>query len=163
MLKLNTTDEKCRAIIDRLISHLDKFPEGNFNRLLDKTLIGFNIEERWIDFRFVADERHINIIGAVHGGIMAGLADECMGYGTAALIGMQDESLTTCDMQFNCLKAVYKGDELRVHVSLKHLGRRFLVAGAEIFRGDELVFIATENLARIPQAVLSRDSTLFQM
>ena len=139
MIKLQNTDENCRDHIERLLSHAGIVPEGSFNRLLAKTLLGFSIEEGWIDFQFVAKDVHVNLMGVVHGGVMAGLADECMGYGAASLIGIDGEVLTTSDMQFNCMKPIYSGDVLRVHISVKHVGKRSVIATAEIFRGEELV------------------------
>ncbi len=104
MLRQNYTNDDCREFAERLLSTAAVSPEGRYGRLLDKTLLGFSLEEKWIDFEFTVDDRHLNVIGTVHGGIMAGLADECMGFGAASLMGLEDEVLTTSDMQFNCMK-----------------------------------------------------------
>lgn len=161
MSNIHNTDEKCQEIIDRLLAISRQVPEGNINRFFDKEVIGFDLQEQWMDFRFLADETKLNVIGTVHGGIMAGIADECMGFGAAALIGLENEVLTTADMQFNCLKAIRKGDELRIRVRVRHAGKRTLITTAEIFRDDVLVFMATENLARIPKSVVDPSSAVF--
>lgn len=160
MHKIQNTDEKCREIIGRLLALTDAAPANSIARFYRKTLLDFNIEEGWIDFKYVADKTMLNIIGAVHGGIMAGLADECMGYGANALIGNDDEVLTTSDMQFNCMKAIHNGDELRIHVTLRHAGKRTIITTAEIFRDDTLVFMATENLARLPKDCVAQTSAI---
>ncbi len=162
MLRTDHTNENCREFAERLLSVAAVSPEGSYLRLLDKTLLDFSVEERWIDFKFVVDARHLNVIGTVHGGIMAGLADECMGFGAASLIGLEDEVITTSDMQFNCMKAIYVGDVLRIHVSLRHAGKRSLITTAEIFRGEELVFMATENLFRLPKRNVASDSAILR-
>ena len=161
MLRQNYTDQDCREFAERILSTAAVSPEGRYGRLLAKTLLGFSLEEKWIDFEFIVDDRHLNVIGTVHGGIMAGLADECMGFGAASLMGLEDEVLTTSDMQFNCMKAIRKGDVLRIHVCLRHAGKRSVITTAEIFRGEDLVFMATENLFRLPKGNVSSDSMVF--
>ena len=152
-----------REHLEHLLSVSATSPEGNYIHLLGKTLLDFSIEEKWVDFKFIVDERHVNVIGTAHGGIMAGLADECMGFGAASLIGLADEVITTSDMQFNCLKPIFKGDELRIHVCLRHAGKRSLITTAEIFRGKDLVFMATENLFRLPKGKVSSGSAIFRI
>ncbi len=162
MQNTDHTTENFRALVERRFSMAAASPEGYYIHLLSKTLLDFSIEEKWIDFQFIVDERHVNVIGTAHGGIMAGLADECMGFGAAALLGLKDETLTTSDMQFNCMKPIFKGDVLRVHMCLRHAGRRSIITTAEIFRDEDLVFMATENLFRIPRGNVSSDSMIFK-
>lgn len=162
MQNTDYTNENFRALIERLLSMTAASPEGCYIHLLNKTLLDFSLEEKWIDFQFIVDERHVNVIGTAHGGIMAGLADECMGFGAAALLGLKDETLTTSDMQFNCMKPIFRGDVLRIHMCLRHAGRRSVITTAEIFRGEDLVFMATENLFRIPRDNVASDSLVFK-
>lgn len=162
MKNTDNTKESFLEFIERHFSMTAASPERCYIHLLGKTLLDFSLEEKWIDFQFIVDERHVNVIGTAHGGIMAGLADECMGFGAAALIGLKDEVVTTSDMQFNCMKPIFKGDVLRIHMCLRHIGRRSVIATAEIFRGEDLVFMATENLFRIPRDNVASDSMIFK-
>ena len=145
MTKSNYSDKDCRETAERLLSAASRAPKDSCLHLFDKTLLDFSIPEQWMDFQFVVGENHLNVIGTVHGGVMAGIADECMGFGAASLLGLEDEVITTSDMQFNCMKAIYLGDVLRVHIILRHAGKRSLITTAEIYRGEDLVFMATER------------------
>ena len=162
MSNMKNTEASCRQNIERLFSVTAASPEGSFLRMLDKKLLDLSLSEKWIDFQFAVDERHVNVIGTAHGGIMAGIADECMGFGAASLVGLENEVITTSDMQFNCLKPIFKGDVLRIHVCLRHAGKRSLITTAEIFRGEDLVFMATENFFRIPRGDVAPDSPIAQ-
>ena len=100
MTKSNYSDKDCRETAERLLSAASRAPKDSCLHLFDKTLLDFSIPEQWMDFQFVVGENHLNVIGTVHGGVMAGIADECMGFGAASLLGLEDEVITTSDMQF---------------------------------------------------------------
>ena len=63
MQNTDYTNENFRALIERLLSMTAASQEGCYVHLLNKTLLDFSLEEKWIDFQFIVDERHVNVIG----------------------------------------------------------------------------------------------------
>jgi uncharacterized protein (TIGR00369 family) len=73
-------------------------------------LLGFvvkAIEPGHAAFEMMADERHHNPMGTLHGGIYCDLADAAMGYAYAATLG-EGETFTTIELKINFLRPVRK-------------------------------------------------------
>jgi uncharacterized protein (TIGR00369 family) len=58
-------------------------------------------------FEYVADGRHANPMGTLHGGILCDLADAAMGIALAATLA-EGESFTTLELQINFLRPVWQ-------------------------------------------------------
>src|SRR6266545_3427691 len=74
-------------------------------------LLGFilkSIEPGRAVFEMVADERHHNPMGTLHGGFYCDLADAAMGYAYAATLA-EGELFTTVELKINFLRAVRQG------------------------------------------------------
>jgi uncharacterized protein (TIGR00369 family) len=56
---------------------------------------------------FVADERHANPAGTLHGGVLCDIADAAMGFAYYTTLAA-DESLTTLELKINFLRPVWK-------------------------------------------------------
>ena len=75
------------------------------------SLIGFtllSIEPGRAVIELVADERHANPMGTVHGGILCDIADAAMGIAYAGTLA-EGESFTTVELKINFLRPVWRG------------------------------------------------------
>ncbi len=59
------------------------------------------------EFEYVADGRHANPMGTLHGGILCDLADAAMGIALASTLS-EGESFTTLDLQIHFLRPVWQ-------------------------------------------------------
>ena len=68
------------------------------------------------------DDRHLNYMGTVHGGLISALIDTvCFFPGALLPSGLK---LTTVDLHISYVRAARKGDTLTARSELLHLGRR---------------------------------------
>ena len=90
---------------------------------------------------------HANMMGGVHGGAMAGLADAATGCALLSLLGAQERFATT-DLQIRYLKAAPVGGArmLTVTARIVHKGRRLAVADCEVGSGDTVNARATASM-----------------
>ena len=58
-------------------------------------------------FEYVADGRHANPMGTLHGGILCDLADAAMGIALASTLA-EGDSFTTLELQINFLRPVWQ-------------------------------------------------------
>ena len=70
---------------------------------------------------FVADERHANPMGTLHGGVLCDIADAAMGYAYYTTLAA-DESCTTLELKINFLRPVWKAT-LRAIARVVRAGR----------------------------------------
>jgi len=70
---------------------------------------------------FIADERHANPAGTLHGGVLCDLADAAMGFAYYTTLAA-DESLTTLELKINFLRPVWKAT-LRANARVVHAGK----------------------------------------
>ena len=70
---------------------------------------------------FVADERHANPAGTLHGGVLCDLADAAMGFAYYTTLEA-DESMTTVELKINFLRPVWKAT-LRAKAKVVRAGR----------------------------------------
>lgn len=96
-------------------------------------------EELWMAFR--VDDRHLNMRGVVHGGMMATFADATLG--TVAWNALDREPCVTLSMQMNFLKGPREGDLVECRPRLTRQTRSVLFVGGEFFVDGEIVLTAT--------------------
>jgi uncharacterized protein (TIGR00369 family) len=70
---------------------------------------------------FVADERHANPMGTLHGGVLCDIADAAMGFAYYTTLAA-DESFTTLELKINFLRPVSKAT-LRSKARVVRAGR----------------------------------------
>jgi uncharacterized protein (TIGR00369 family) len=70
---------------------------------------------------FVADERHANPAGTLHGGVLCDIADAAMGFAYYTTLEA-DESMTTLELKINFLRPVWKAT-LRAKAKVVRAGR----------------------------------------
>lgn len=87
-------------------------------------------------------ERHTNMRGIVHGGMLASVADTALGIGlTLACDGRQ--SFVTVSLTTDYLDAARPGDWLEAHVRVDRIGARVAFAGCHLLVADKPVLRAT--------------------
>jgi len=97
-------------------------------------LIGFAVtavEPGRVEMEMVADERHANPMGTLHGGVLCDLADAAMGMAYASRLE-DGESFTTLELKINFLKPVWRA-RLRAIGTVIKMGRTVGLVECEIF------------------------------
>jgi uncharacterized protein (TIGR00369 family) len=97
--------EGCMATIlevgqEMVLGKRESFPVARLLGLVLK-----EIEPGRSVFEMLAEERHHNPMGTLHGGVYCDLADAAMGWAYAATLA-EGESFTTIEMKINFLRAV---------------------------------------------------------
>lgn len=94
-------------------------------------------------------ERHTNMRGIAHGGMLASLADTALGIGlTMACAGRQ--SFVTVSLTTDYLDAARPGDWAEAHVRIDRIGRRVAFAGCRLHVGDKVLLRASGVFAVMP-------------
>jgi uncharacterized protein (TIGR00369 family) len=93
---------------------------------------------------FVADERHANALGTLHGGVMCDVADAAMGIAFASTLE-RDDSFTTIELKINFMKPVWRA-KLRAEGRVIKRGRTIGLVECDLYdEGDSLVAHATST------------------
>jgi uncharacterized protein (TIGR00369 family) len=95
----------------RMIDLIQKVHRGELPPPPVASLIGFEltaIEPGRAVIELVAEARHANPMGTVHGGILCDIADAAMGMAFASTLD-EGETFTTLELKINFLKAVWTG------------------------------------------------------
>ena len=95
----------------RMLDLIEKVYAGELPPPPVATLIGFTltaIEPGRAVMELMADVRHANPMGTVHGGILCDIADAAMGMAYASTLD-EGESFTTLELKINFLKPVWAG------------------------------------------------------
>lgn len=92
-------------------------------------------------FALLVDERHVNLRGSMHGGMLMTLADLTLG---AAVWDATDTAPSvTMNMQTQFLKAVNLGDLVEVQPQITRRTRSLVFARADFTVAGEIVFTAS--------------------
>ena len=94
-------------------------------------------------FEFVAEQRHANPMGTLHGGIMCDVADAAMGMAYATTL-QQGESFTTIDLRINYLRPFWTGH---------------LVATAQVVRRGRMVGYVECDIVDDEKRLIARASS----
>jgi uncharacterized protein (TIGR00369 family) len=96
---------------------------------------------------FLADERHLNQGGTVHGGAIATLIDSAMG--AAVFAGSQeDERPVTIEIKVNYLEPGTTG-LVTARAKVRRRGSRFTVLEAEVVQDDAVLAFATGSFTTV--------------
>lgn len=87
-------------------------------------------------------ERHTNMRGIVHGGMLASLADTALGIGLTLSCEAR-HSFVTVSLTTDFLEAARPGDWLEAHVQVDRIGGRVAFAGCRLQVGDKVVLRAS--------------------
>jgi uncharacterized protein (TIGR00369 family) len=117
----------------------------NLGQLLDIEVSRSDQDSATADL--IADERHLNAGGTVHGGAIATLVDVAMG--AAVFAGNEDdERPVTIEIKVNYLEAGQTG-ALRAVASVRRRGSRFTVLEAEVVQGERVLAFATGSFTTV--------------
>ncbi|MBE3582699.1 MAG: PaaI family thioesterase [Limnochordaceae bacterium] len=78
----------------------------------------------------VVDDRHRNVMGIVHGGVIMTLCDEALGLAVFTLLG-EEEKAVTAEFKVNFLHPVLQG-RLRATAQVVHQGHHLVVGRSEL-------------------------------
>ena len=93
----------------------------------------------------LADGRHLNAVGAVHGGVLATLVDTAMGAAVRSTISDQDTAATT-QLTLAYLRPGHEG-ELTVSAHVGKQGEHILVCQAQVEQDGETLAEALGTFA----------------
>jgi uncharacterized protein (TIGR00369 family) len=102
-------------------------------------------------FELDCDRRHANVDGAVHGGVLALLADTAMGFAVRTQLDPSWHN-KTLDLSIDYVRGARHGDLLRAVARVEQSSRRFRWASAELLAGAGVVARARSlNLVEAPR------------
>ena len=145
---ISKTQEEITKDILRMLDHNNNNVLGSMEYLLRRELLCVNKEESYLEYKITVPNLADNETNTAHGGFLAAVLDEGMGYAARAFT-CSGNTVKTASMQLNYLAAVGLGDELRLKVTIIHNGRRIVVTKGELYRKDKLVFYANGNFAKV--------------
>lgn len=104
---------------------LEKFRNGTFVATSIADVLGFrliSVSEGSASFEMAIDPaRHANVMGTLHGGVVATLADSAMGFAFASTLA-EEESFATLEMKVSFLRPVWRAT-LTATAHVVHRGR----------------------------------------
>ena len=84
------------------------------------------------------EERHLNVLGGVHGGLLATMVDTAMANAVRAALGEGRRGVTV-SLTITYLEAAREGDELVATAQVRRAGGRIVIAEADVLRrGDDV-------------------------
>lgn len=86
-------------------------------------------------------QRHKNLSGIVHGGLVMALFDRAIGVNCR--LACPNERMATASMTVNLMRQVRVGDFIEFRCNLRKQGRKAFFADAEAWVGDKLVATAS--------------------
>jgi acyl-CoA thioesterase len=117
------------------------------------------IGDRHAVMSVIADERHLNYLGGVHGGLLAALADTACFFPRPLLPSGQ--AATTVNLNVNYLRPAAVGDCLTARAELVHFGRRTASLTVKITdQQQRLVAHGTATLLLLATASVFADSVV---
>jgi uncharacterized protein (TIGR00369 family) len=106
-----------------------------------KTDDGRHIVGMWID------DRHTNIKGMAHGGLLATLADSALGVAIAQ--ENNGEPMVTVNLSTDFVEAAWPGDWVEAHVDLQRVGGRLAFGNCYLKVGDKRILRASGVFAAV--------------
>ncbi len=94
----------------------------------------------------MAERKHCNTRGSVHGGVLATLADTSMGY-TIAFLHAPPRSLVTASLTIDFAGSASEGNWLESHVDVQKIGARLAFANCYIVAAGERIARASAVFA----------------
>ncbi|MCS6822652.1 MAG: PaaI family thioesterase [Cytophagaceae bacterium] len=139
------------------IEHLEKYVGTHFTenpsafgRWLNPVVV--EVTQDKITVEFTVRENMTNAAGMLHGGIIAGIADEMMGM--HAMLGIHEGFFVSVSLQVNYLYGAKQGEVLRVESCLLRRGKTIAHVECLIKNADGIVVAkATSSLARTNMSV----------
>ncbi|TDW47852.1 uncharacterized protein (TIGR00369 family) [Flavobacterium sp. 270] len=124
--------------------HFNNSPSPFANWLNGKVII---VEETGVEFQFEIRKDMTNPVGILHGGVTAGMIDDCMGVNFMVL-GLE-KFYPTINLYIDYFNPAYEGQTVLVKTKIEKLGKTIINIKAEVFNEStsKKVAQATANLA----------------
>ncbi|MFC7706316.1 PaaI family thioesterase [Plastorhodobacter daqingensis] len=126
---------------------VQSFEKDGWQPLADDTFIGGMgevLERRrdgLVEIALPTTERHKNLSGVVHGGVVMALFDRAIGVNCRD--ASPNERMATATITINLMRQVRVGDFIEFRCRLRKKGRKAYFADAEAWVADKLVATAT--------------------
>lgn len=124
------TDGAARSGLDLLLAMI----AGDAPRTPMAATMGLRLieaQEGTVQFRGVADDRHLNPRGQVHGGWYGTLLDSALGCAVQSVLPA-GRIYTTLEYKVNLTRALPVGTEVECRATVQHAGRSTALAVAEV-------------------------------
>ena len=148
MVKITKTEEQIRAELQNMLNHNIQSGPGTLEYLLRREIAEINVEEASVVYKFTIPQEVLNETNTAHGGYVASMFDEGMGY-VARAFTCNGDTVKTADINLNCLSPGLANVDGTLHVQIIKSGKRLVVLRGEIYQGDRLVAISTGSYARV--------------
>jgi acyl-coenzyme A thioesterase 13 len=124
--------------------HFSNSPSPFANWLNGKVI---SVEESGVEFQFEIRKEMTNPIGILHGGVTAGMIDDCMGVNFMVL-GLE-KFYPTINLYVDYFNPAIEGQTVLVKTRIEKLGKTIINIKAEVFNETTLKIVAqaTANLA----------------
>ena len=91
-----------------------------------------------VELEVVCDERHANVDGAVHGGLLCLIADTAMGFAVRSDLDPSWQNRTV-NLNIDWYSAAKVGDRIRAKAAVDHASHRFRWASVELANDGGMV------------------------
>ncbi len=108
-----------------------KFPES-VNARLKLRLVSCDLDKMEAVYEYDKKSEDLNAYGEVHGGMVCGLLDTCIGISGIAARGFY---ITTTDMATTFIRAM-DADSFRIEIRLLKLGRKMVRGSGSVFEKE---------------------------
>lgn len=95
------------------------------------------------------DERHQNIRGIVHGGMLVTIADSALGIAIART-GDPPHAMVTVNLSVDFVESANIGDWVEAHVDIQRIGKRMAYANCYLHVGERRILRASGVFAMMP-------------
>lgn len=122
-----------------------KGPSAPIAELLGMTLVEMGAGSSSMEM--IAEARHANPMGTLHGGVLCDLTDAAMGMALASTL-QSGESFTTLELKTNFLRPFWQG-RLRAHGRLTHRGKTVAMVEADVLDEQERLIARSSSTCMI--------------
>ncbi len=96
-------------------------------------------------------QKHLNIRGIAHGGMLVTLADSALGI-ALSMAGTPPQPMVTVSLTTDFVEAARPGDWLEAHVDIQKVGKRLAFANCYLVAGERRILRASGVFALVPPA-----------
>ena len=95
------------------------------------------------------EEKHLNIRGIAHGGMLVTLADSALGI-AMSMSRKPPQPMVTVSLSTDFVDAAYPGDWVEAHVDIQRVGKRMAFANCYLHVGEKRILRASGVFALMP-------------
>ncbi len=113
-----------------------------FSKWLNGTVLA--ADENAVEFQFEVRKEMTNPAGTLHGGVICGMFDDCIGV-NFMILGT-DHFFPTITLNVEFFSAAKEGDTVVVKTAIVKKGKSVINVKAEMFSSEKMIASATSNL-----------------